>query len=392
VTAADPPTRAALDELRRTRIAYQRLQRALRLLAPAAVVAAVAVGVHSAPRQHRALAVAALLAFGVTAAGALLTRGRPYRLHLVLLGLLTASSGVLLATGPTRTGLLGLLVVLAQGPWRPRSTVGVAVSAGAATVLLTGVIAGGRVSASDVAFTAITLGCLFAITYLSRRLGAANQLAETLLRDLTASRARELRLAALAERQSVARELHDILAHSLSGLLLQLEGARVLASEAPTDPRLPVAIERAHHLARAGLDEARQAVATLRDEAALPGPDQLAALVEQFRAGSGVPCELEVTGEPRALRPEVRLGVYRVAQEALTNIAKHAAASRARVRLDYGPDGVRLVVDDEAPSSVPAAGGGYGLSGMTERAELLGGQLSAGATEAGFRVELVVPA
>jgi signal transduction histidine kinase len=88
--------------------------------------------------------------------------------------------------------------------------------------------------------------------------------------------------------------------------------------------------------------------------------------------------------------------VYRVAQEALTNVRKHARAGRVELRLRYEPDGVRLVVEDFAgPGAAPAGppdGGGYGLTGMRERAELLGGTLAAAATGQGFRVELWVPA
>ena len=99
----------------------------------------------------------------------------------------------------------------------------------------------------------------------------------------------ELRAAALAERQRLAREMHDVLAHSLSGLVVQLEGARLLALSDPTDGRLAATIDRAHQLARSGLDEARQAIGMLRDDE-LPGPDKLAALARSFEADSGVPC------------------------------------------------------------------------------------------------------
>jgi signal transduction histidine kinase len=210
----------------------------------------------------------------------------------------------------------------------------------------------------------------------------------------------EKRNVAMAERQRLAREMHDVLAHSLSGLMLQLEGARMLAKENPADPRLPEIIERAHHLGKTGLDEARRAIGMLRDDD-LPGPEQLKALVEQFERDSGVRCELTVSGTEHALDSEASLAIYRVAQEALTNVRKHATPDRVDVRLVYADDRTRLTVEDfgaagayqaaGAPPEVKLSGGGYGLTGMRERAELLGGSLTAAPAARGFRVELEVP-
>jgi signal transduction histidine kinase len=216
----------------------------------------------------------------------------------------------------------------------------------------------------------------------------------------------ERRAVTLAERQRLAREMHDVLAHSLSGLMLQLEGARLLAKENPADPRLPEIIERAHHLGKTGLAEARRAIGMLRDDE-LPGPEQLGALVDQFQRDSGIPCELAVSGSAHELDSEARLAVYRVAQEALTNVRKHAHPQRVDIRLVYAADRTCLTVEDfgangrqqdgtaavaPAPSAVRNSGGGYGLTGMRERAELLGGSLTATSTGTGFRVELQVPA
>jgi signal transduction histidine kinase len=109
---------------------------------------------------------------------------------------------------------------------------------------------------------------------------------------------------------------------------------------------------------------------------------------------------LELAGTPRPLDSEAALTLYRVAQEALTNARRHAAPDRVRIRLSYEPGGIRLTISDHAterpaplatltPTSV---GGGYGLTGMRERAELIGGRLEAGPTADGFRVELWIPA
>jgi signal transduction histidine kinase len=126
----------------------------------------------------------------------------------------------------------------------------------------------------------------------------------------------------------------------------------------------------------------------------LPGPEQLAVLAGEWQRDAGVPCRVEVSGAARPLAADVRLTLYRVAQEALTNVRKHAAAQRVAVRLGYEREGTRLTVEDFGTAGYAAlpAGAGYGLSGMRERAALLGGTLSAGPTAAGFRVELWVPA
>jgi signal transduction histidine kinase len=214
--------------------------------------------------------------------------------------------------------------------------------------------------------------------------------------ELKASRAAEAQAAAAAERGRLAREMHDVLAHSLSALALQLETTRLLARDRDVDPDVTQAIDRAHHLAASGLDEARRAIAAERGDE-LPGPERIGALAEAFREQSGLSVALEVNGEPRDLAPEARLAFYRTAQEALTNVRRHAAPERVNVKLDYGPDSTVLVVEDHAAVATPPPppiglnGGGYGLTGMRERAELLGGELLAAPTPDGFRVELRLP-
>lgn len=214
---------------------------------------------------------------------------------------------------------------------------------------------------------------------------------------LQASREAEARAAAAAERGRMAREMHDVLAHSLSALALQLETTRLLARSRGVDEDVTQAIDRAHHLAASGLDEARRAIATERGDE-LPGPERIGALADAFAEQSGLPIAVEVHGEPRELGPEARLAFYRTAQEALTNVRRHATADRVEVELNYLPDSTVLVVEDHGidgsppPVAVGLAGGGYGLTGMRERAELLGGELLAEPTINGFRVELRLPA
>jgi signal transduction histidine kinase len=215
---------------------------------------------------------------------------------------------------------------------------------------------------------------------------------EDLLVKLEQSRDAELRAAALAERQRLARDMHDVLAHTLSGLTLQLEGVRLMA-QLGGDSRVAGAVERAHELAKNGLAEARQAIAMLRGDE-LPGPERLQGLADAFAADTGVRCRFTVSGGVLDMRPEVKLALYRVTQEALTNIRKHAHPDRVTVTLEYGAGDVHLAIQDygTAPLAVPGHSGGYGLAGMRERAELLGGVLTAGPTDDGFLVELRVAA
>jgi signal transduction histidine kinase len=233
----------------------------------------------------------------------------------------------------------------------------------------------------------------FLVMRLLRDIRARQQRAEELVEELRASRAAHAESAALAERGRLARDMHDVLAHSLSALALQLEATRLLARDRGADQDVVDAVERAHHHAAAGLEEARGAIAALRGDE-LPGPERLQDLTEAFTAASQASCRLVVSGEPYPLDADARLALYRTAQEALTNVRRHSAADRVELRLAYEPKVVELTVQDHgpgAPVAVGADGTGYGLTGMRERAELLGGRLRAEPTGDGFRVELWLP-
>ncbi|TDC53179.1 sensor histidine kinase [Actinomadura sp. KC345] len=207
-----------------------------------------------------------------------------------------------------------------------------------------------------------------------------------------AARRAEAANAVLAERSHLAREIHDILAHSLSAQVVHLEGARLLLSRDGDRVQALDRVERARNLARSGLEETRRALATLRGE--IPQPTEvIAELAEEFHASTGRSCDVHVTGEPRDLPPQAGLTVVRTAQEALTNIRKHAPGARAHVTLRYLGDKVELEVTDTGGTEpvVELDGGGYGLVGMRERAELIDGTLVTGPDGKGFRVSLRVP-
>lgn len=206
---------------------------------------------------------------------------------------------------------------------------------------------------------------------------------------------------AQAERTRLARDLHDVLAHTLSGLAIQLEAARLLAAADGTAPQLRQAVEAAHRLSRTGLDEARRAVATLRGDE-LPGPQALQRLVEEHRLATGCPVRLTVTGEPFELDAEQRVALQRTAQEALSNVRKHAPGAAVEVGLAWAAGAAVLTVTDDGGSAAAARGTvqearrttsspGYGLAGMAERAQLAGGTLETGPTGSGFRVRLTLP-
>lgn len=224
-----------------------------------------------------------------------------------------------------------------------------------------------------------------------RKLWEEKQKTEALLQEVVAGRDAQIRAAALDERAYLAREIHDILAHTLSALSVQLEGARMLLEQRPDDPATMAAVERAGSLAREGLDETRRAVGTLRGDS-LPGPEALPRLAADFEQDSRVPCRLTIEGRPVMLPPEARLALYRTAQESLTNIRKHAEASTIDIRLRYMDEGVELTIENEGSARPGSRSGGHGLNGLRERAELVHGSLDAVPTAIGFKVRLWLPA
>jgi signal transduction histidine kinase len=199
------------------------------------------------------------------------------------------------------------------------------------------------------------------------------------------------RAAALAERTRIARDLHDVLAHSLAGLALNLQGARLMLVRDGASPAAVAQIERAQKLTADGLAEARKAVAALRDDP-VPVARAVADILAAYRLDTGATAELTLHGEPRDLDTAAGTTVVRAVQEALVNTRKHAPAAEVQVTLAYHPDHVDVTVLDKQgrrpPEPVTA---GYGLRGMRERVELLDGRLASGPVEDGWRVHLTVP-
>jgi signal transduction histidine kinase len=209
------------------------------------------------------------------------------------------------------------------------------------------------------------------------------------------------------QRAQIARELHDIVAHSVSVILLQVGAARM---RAPGQPDITQPLETAEASGRQALAELRRLLGVLSDPPAEGGdrgqgaarwtpdvPQPSIAALGQLAAsvrGAGLDIDLAIAGEVRPLPPGLELSVYRIVQEALTNVLKHAQAATARVRIGYHSDAVTIDVTDDgtarAMSGVPA---GQGLAGMSQRAQVFGGTISAGpAPSGGWQVHAKLPA
>ncbi|AQZ65688.1 hypothetical protein BKM31_33300 [[Actinomadura] parvosata subsp. kistnae] len=297
----------------------------------------------------------------------------PQRVMLVSLSLavlLSIALNTITRTGVT-IGALLICVSLAVSrlPLRFSLAVGLLAVAG---LVVAGELAGSPVD--DVPLV-LSVCLIFLITYAAKQRKAA--------------RAAEAREAVLAERARIAREIHDILAHSLSAQLVHLEGAKLLLRADRTAEALD-RVTRARDLAKSGLDEARRAVSALReDPPALPAA--LRTLADDFETTAHRPCTLRISGPELLLPPETELALLRTAQEALTNIRRHAPGSPAQVTLTFAPDHCDLRITNPTSAEPGTPGGGYGLVGMRERAELLGGTLTAGERDGAFLVHLRVP-
>ena len=252
----------------------------------------------------------------------------------------------------------------------------------------------------------IVLGWVFGGTWLAGRLVRAREHDAHRMRELSDAlereRVEEARIAAAEERARIARELHDVVAHAMSTIVLEAGAERVnLARQEGSTHDALRSIERT---GRQALAEMRRLVGVLRAEgddpelAPQPSLRRLDELVERVRR-AGLAVSVDVVGEPVDLPPGVDISAYRIAQEGLTNVLKHAGEATAALVVTYGSDWVEIEVSDDGRGA-PAAngGGGHGLNGLRERVALFGGELDAGPREEGgfrvrarLRVERVAP-
>jgi len=318
-------------------------------------------------RRRAALASAVLVATAVATFG-----GTPTDLHLILAALPFAMYS-LGAHASDRAAAAGMAVALI--------TLWISVA-----VRSTESAARDIVSITLVVVTAFTLGRVMRGREL-RSVASVERVAV-----LERERDEDLRHAASEERERIARELHDVIAHGVTVMVVQAGAADQIIERDPARARQ--ALVAIQDTGRQALTDLRRLLGLVRDEdtmrlAPRPGLQELDALVDEMRK-AGVPIEVEIQGTPRDLPAGIDLSAYRILQEALTNVLKHAGEARARVVVVYAPNAIELEVVDDGRA--PSHGHGHGLVGMRERVTLYGGTLEAGPAEhGGYRVRARLP-
>jgi len=247
-------------------------------------------------------------------------------------------------------------------------------------------------------------GILFILVFvlLEHRSDLASRRAEGLLKDLQAANAalkaahqKEKELAIAEERMRLARDIHDGLGHHLTVLSIQLQAAEKLVERNPQAAAQALQVSRSE--AQAALDEIRRSVGVMRQSPAESQPlvDMIANLVHDFDEHTGLQSNFELSGTPIELSEFAGQTLFRTVQESLTNIQKHArGVKQIQVKLAYSAEAIRLVVsDDGQPSNgTPATPSGYGLKGLRERVDQLGGELCCGPVASnGFQVDVSIP-
>jgi signal transduction histidine kinase len=334
------------------------------------------------------IATPGLIAGAVVAAVALLfTRDLPFVAPLTVLGALA----VVVAIGekPLEDTGSPFLVAILFTPWcfgmynqRPKAIAGLVASEalGAwANWNFDGV-------AQDYFFVALFVAVTWTIGLALNRRGAhARELAER-ARRLEREQAAAAERAVAEERQRIARELHDVIAHSVSVMTVQAGAVRRLLK--PQQEKERQALETIEATGREALTEMRRLVGLLREQGAMPefapqpGMATIDSLLESVRA-AGLPVDLEVAGTPRDLPAGVDLAAYRVVQEALTNALKYAGPARAWVFVRWRPEELELEIANDGTGDGRGMGGGHGLAGMRERVSLYGGEIDAGERDGG---------
>jgi signal transduction histidine kinase len=236
----------------------------------------------------------------------------------------------------------------------------------------------------------IVVPALFAIGWIAgfalRERGEQAEAAEVRAAQAERERDAATRVAVAEERARIARELHDIVAHAVSVMVLQVGAVRHRLPDALAPDR--DALQDVEQAGRTALAEMRRLLGAMRrdderiDLAPQPGLDTVQALLDEVRR-AGLPVELHIEGEPRRLPRAIDLSAYRIVQEGLTNALKHARASHADVTVRYAPDDVQIVVRDDGEGASTSNDPGYGLAGMHERVKIYGGEMSAGSANGG---------
>ena len=313
----------------------------------------------------------------------------------VALGVMAIAGGVAAVTSGSGQTLVAFACIAAfwAGSETGLPTAVAVAAAGIVSIWVAGGIAGSNFGTMAGDPLLIAVCAMFGLQRSSYRVQAEQSAA--LLTQHERLRAEQRRADVLDERTRIAREIHDVLAHSLGALGIQIQAAKAMLTDHGDVDRAVEALSTAQRMAADGLTETRRAVHALRVDT-LPLGQELAAVVDTHRQRYHVPVTLETSGVARALPPDAALALLRAAQEAMVNAAKHAPGQRVAVRLDYGGNDVRLSVVnglDGADASVrrPGHTGGYGLTGMRERLRLLNGTLRAGSKENEWAVTAELP-
>ena len=261
----------------------------------------------------------------------------------------------------------------------------VTLAIGAVAIPVGVLVSVGRSDMLDYAFNYLAFGASWLLGYSARTRRAYTAEVERRATELERTRDAEAARAVAEERTRIARELHDVIAHHVSMMVIQAEAGPVVVNDRPA--AAVQAFESISTTGRQALTEMRRLLGVLRDGnphgsepplAPQPSLDRLDELVAQQRA-AGLDVDLRTEGEPRALPPSVELSAYRLIQEALTNVRRHSGAARARVVVRYRVDALDLEIVDPGPGrSATPNGAGHGLVGMRERVALLGGTIVAG--------------
>jgi signal transduction histidine kinase len=336
------------------------------------------------------VAVVTLAGVGAWVAGFLLSSRRD-RTRVVLF-LVATACGSIVACGTQVLGYVPAIGAVGGLIRRPQRPITIGLAAATLSLLLVGVSAVLFPYPVQLIGSVAGLVILVLISLSRRQYRAAERQERLLLEERLVVEQERAEVAALAERSRIARDIHDVLAHSLGGLVLQLDAVEALLESGRHD-EAHRRIAAARGLAAEGLEEARRAVDALRDpETAADPAAAIQQLVDTHRS-LGARAELHQSGEPGPLDPVAAGALRRAAQEVLSNARRHAPGMPTELTLDWTPDDVAFRASTALAATTPAslAGGGRGLAGLAERMTALGGTATAGVRDHAFVVEARVP-
>lgn len=359
-------------------------ERAGRLAAPAAIVLFVVIGIIGSDQRPSVAVIAGVITVGTC----ILLAAASVRGWLLVGGLAVAAAGITIICNASSSNLgwFGMCVLAGWCALRAPALHAIVLAVGIVIVqcvewLVVNDDAGGGAWAAGTTFTVI-------VCILTRRQGE-------LIDQLRAAQAGLAERSRAEERNRIAGEMHDVIGHALTVSLLHVTSARLALDEDPDEARASLA--EAERLGQQSLAEVRQAVGLLREQGTrttAPKPDagQVPELVESFHR-AGLDVSLEIEGDLGTLTAAAGLTVYRIVQEALTNVARHTPSARGVIRLQALPDQTKLTIEDDGGGKAARGGDGTGVGviNMRERAEAAGGRLRAGPTSAGWQVEAVLP-